>query len=233
MNGTDALFPISPPYPWFIEISGGRRASKRRRVLHAKQIMINMMVCSLSHLHLGFAMETPQRGRTGQHLGTEQLALVNECMDRVNSFCRLLKEGARQTLTNAEGVLSEMMQSLVSLDIVPYCRTRSSATFSAGPAVGRPPPGLGRHELVVDMVGFPDTIIPFDPCPYLCEDSKLADNDPTHLEKPEDSWGPAPATFSAPVGEVVRLAHRWDKVGRLAVFPATGPEAPMADELCN
>ena len=128
VRNVDALFPIPPPFPWFEQISGGRRVSRRRRVLHAKRVLTNIVCCALSHLHLGFVAEAPPRGRSGQHLGTEQLAFVEECMSRMDSFCRLLKDGARQTLTNAEGMLSEMMQSLVSLEVVLYCRPRSSGT---------------------------------------------------------------------------------------------------------
>ena len=233
-NNIDSLFPIPPPFPWFVEISGGRRVSTRRRVVHAKQLMVNIMVCSLSHLHLGFAVEAPPRGRVGQLLNPEQEALIRECWDRASSFCRLMKDGARQTLINADNGLTEMLQSLTSLEAVPYCRTRVAGTvFTPSSNVGRPSCDTGRHELVATMVGFPDVLQPFDPKPYLCADSRAAYDDPAHLEIAEDKWGPPVAPFTAPVREVVLLAHRWDKVDRLSIFPATGPDSPAPDELCN
>ena len=227
------LFPIPPPFPWFVQISGGRRVSKQRRALHAKRVLTNVMCCALSHLHLGFATEAPPRGRSGQHLGAEQLAFVEECMSRVNRFCRLLNDGARQTLTNAKDLLSEMMRSLVSLEVVSYCRPRSSGAVFTRSTVGRPSSGPGRHDLAANMIGFPDKLIPFDPRPYLCADSVKAYDDPSSLTIAEDLWGEPPATFSAPIEELVLLACRWDAVDRLAVFPASGPEAPVPDELCS
>ena len=220
-------FRSPPPYPCFVEISGGRRQE-----FHARLSLVNCMCCPSSHLQLGFVSEYPPRGRTGQRLGTEQVAFVNECMDRVNRVCRLLKKGARQTLMNAETVLVEVMQSSSSLEVVPYCRTRTSAKVLWGSAVGSSAAGSARHELIADMVGFLDTLIPVDPRPFLCDDSCLAYADPAHLEKQKKrgNLGSPKCHHSlplfAPVDEVHTLAKRWDNVDRHAVFQHRGLVLP-------
>ena len=164
----------------------------------------------------------PPRGRTGQRIGTAQLAFVNECMDRVSSVFRLLRKCAAQTLIHAETLHGEVMQSLYSLAVVPYCRTRTSAKVLSGSAAGPSAAVSASHGLIADMVGFPDTLIPFDPRRFLCDDSCSAYADPIHSENPEETGGPEVPPFVAPVDEVTALAKRWDKVDRHAICSSIG-----------
>ena len=150
---------------------------------------------------------------------------------RVNSLCRLLlKAGTRQSLTNTVDAFVDMMGKLECVDLVPYSRVRSSARFQAGPSVGvNPSSGPAHHDLIASAVGFPDVMTPFNPLPYLSKASRAAYRNPDSLLKPEEEWGPVAAPYPAPKDQLIALVHRWDRVGRLALFPSTGPDAPAAD----
>ena len=49
---------------------------------------------------------------------------------------------------------------------------------------------------------------------------------------PEDQWGEAPRPYSVDRKELLAMAHRWDAVGRLALFPSSGEGAPDPLERC-
>ena len=50
------LHPCPPPYPWHLSYTGGsRRGLLRFRSRRACEFLVNCMVCSMSHVALGFA----------------------------------------------------------------------------------------------------------------------------------------------------------------------------------
>ena len=109
-----------------------------------------------------------------------------------------------------------MEEFLNALNLVPCSRPRCAAQagtwYSSKDRVGRPEP------LVADRVDLPEALTLFDPLSFLCARSRVALEEPSRLLLPaEHITKKLPPGRLATKAELLKLAVRWDKTGKLYV----------------
>ena len=128
--------------------------------------MVNVLVCALNHIALGFPATVPQRGRYGPPLSIQQWGLVETVTSRLQSMRRRPTSGlCSASLLARYG--SDFERLLSALEFVPYFRLRttaydSEAVTGEGKCIGRPGP------LIAARVDLPEQVQPLDPSPFLC-----------------------------------------------------------------
>ena len=192
------------------------------------------MVLGCNHAYLGFTRCCPARAVFGTPLNDEQRAFVKEMRARVESFRRLVGQGPSLCggkLAGAEASLDTLARSLVNLDFIPYSRIRGGREPVQSVPVASATTG-GSPPFVASEIGFPGELSDFCPRPYLSRDSLAIYEHPDSRLLPESEWGPPPHPYTVPRAELLKMAKRWDLVGRLALFLPEGDDAPKADERC-
>ena len=219
-------FPVPPPYPWMHIYSGSsRRGRARHQLRQACRFLVNYIVCTLSHVRLGFACSAPDAGRVGAPLGRSHMDIVDTAWRRVRSLCRrLTKGGARGA--GLERLLSEtgdLSSELNAVNVIPYSRPRSHETEMGYVLEGG---GAKRNQLasrpgplIADRIDFPSELRDFRGEPFISARSAVCLNTPDAFSKPDgEEDPPLPIGKLADPDQLLLLAKRWDTVGRVALF---------------
>lgn len=213
MPCTLALFPCPPPYPRrSLPPSSSRRRGQRIGRRYAFETWINIMVLALSHKALrGFGF-CPPRGRSGVVLNTEQTEMVSFVRGQVTSMGRLAGDpgGCGRTIGDAAAKLERMQAELDFLEVVPYGQVKRRRP--SGAVTTQVEPGMA-HEF-----DFPAALRNFQAAPFLSAASRRAFEDPDSMLLAPEHQRLAPAEKGSTSGaELLKLAERWDRAGRLFV----------------
>ena len=148
--------------------------------------MVSIQTVTLSHVALGYSKCCPPRGRSGAALSQGQREMTDHLLKMNRSMCRLAdtSAGCGSRLPAAAATVERLLGKLVDLDLVPYSRPRAGGLRAwdadQSSACGAVVP------LVAERASLPKDPIHFDPSSYLCADSLIAYNTPSHIVLPRD-----------------------------------------------
>ena len=210
------LYPCPLLHMWSFEpFRTSRRNQQRFARRHRLEQMVNVLVCALNHIALGFPSTVPQRGRYGLPLSIQQWGLVGTVTSRLQSMRRRPTSGAcSASLQNLAHHGSDFEKLLNAFDLIPYSRLRTTAhdggaATGEGKCMGRPGP------LISTRIDLPECLQQFDPAPFLCADSLAALLSPDCLLMDDELLPPAlPRGKLAGQEELLKLGKRWDSIGR-------------------
>ena len=158
----------------------------------------------------------PPEAKTGGFLNEGQQHMVQTLMLRLRSMSRLAdaEAGCGVRLRRLGGLLAQLQQQLMHVDIVPYTSKKVTHGLKESGVRGAAPP----VPLLAEKVAFPSELRGFDPKPFLPPMFCKAFDSPDSLVQPQDRWRNKPRLRAfAKRTELHKLGMRWDKVCRLAL----------------
>lgn len=217
------LFPCPPPFDWCDKKIGRTRCSRRKaarfRFRRVVEVWTNIIISALSY-HASGLQVAPPRGREGEVLNSQQLAMVRHVAKLVGSVVRLAdsEAGCGSRLPVAGDHLQSMREQLSAVDDLPYSNVKrrteglsSGGDFSATKAL----------PVVADRLSLPSKVSDFDPTPFLSSQFREVFEHPdSYLKSPGDMPEPIRIKGTASREELLRVFDKWDKLGRLFVCRA-------------
>ena len=216
----------APPRAW--QLPPLPRNPKRRAAwaLHgAAAVWTNCVVATLSHLAMGRAAVAPPHARAGAPMSPAQEAIWDSVHARVLDFLRDARSvDGGASLSSAEAEVAELERLLAEELAV----SGGYGDGVRGAALGAA--GSGLAAFVAENIALPSRGAFFDLAEYLPDgDERAAFDDPDTLLTGGDASG-EPASRAVPRGaslgtcELLKLCHRLDSAGILALVPAAEAE---------
>ena len=209
-------WPIPPAYPWAAGLppASGRRRQRWFR-FWAAAFWTNLMLVTLSYLHLGEKRVCPPAGRTGMPLTASQRAIAQ----RVHGLAVLMCRPPYLTGGRGQMKLRALLEYL-----------REIAPTPAGAKVA-PPQALSVKEFQASRAKFLKRPLHFDPTPWLSIFSAATYIEPDLLRPRtgggSDFWEDQPPAQRGEDSELLSFVREWDRFGKLYLAPAS--EVPLTD----
>ena len=173
---------------------------------------MSLMVATLSYYAAGSPRFCRAEWRVGAPLSPDQADLVEQVVAHAETIGRLSNSRGR-TIESLEETFTGIAElcSTVTLD---YGAPRKGLrAVRSAPANAQP--GLAH------LFDLPDKVTDFNAGPFLSERSRVAFETPdAYLRDPVDVGDLPKSTGTTTRDEMLRLAGRWDKIGRLLVVAA-------------
>eukprot|EP00435_Cladocopium_sp_Y103_P025667 s2641_g6.t1 len=208
---------------------GSRRRRARWKHRRAIELLVNLQVVALN-----FVSGSPQCKHYGIPLTAPQKDVVSNLRERACSLSRLGTEefsrcGSRIALASSE--LDRLHELLLEWQDAPYgCHGwPRSKRADAGGTVTVP--------LEASRVAFPDSLLGFDPLPFLNDDMSRAYHNPSsllgHVESDAPRMMPPDVATTDTRRELRALGLRWDDASRLCLaLPVEVDEADRCNLFC-
>ena len=212
-------WPCPLPYSW--EQFGPPTSARRRqrwRKHHGHRVWVNLIVCALNFFRLGSPGGAPPGCSFGRPLSAAQHVAVSRIEAHVESMHRSGEVTSSDGGSKHKALLQYIEQLCTMFD------HEGSLEHPSASELEVPfPSTVTEVPLQADRLKFEAVPAFFDPVPHLSPFEAAAFLEPRLLEYPSLPTGkPVPGIprQAGDKSEVLKLFEKWDKTGRLAVFPA-------------
>ena len=147
-------------------------------------------------------------------LSNEQTELVRFLTRMVESMGRSDENDGGRTIQRTSSLVADLSAQVAELGCIPYARQRVG-TRNVGEAGA-----VSMEPGIASQFDLPEHVVDFDAVPFLSAKSARAFARPDVMLKEEEEVGVLPKVQGSTTRpELLKLAGRWDAIGRLLVVP--------------